>query len=76
MKTLKEVLEQEDMINKASLARKMWENNKNAATMLAHKLAGKEIKNSSMRITQADESKAKEVLGALGERLVKWSKNR
>jgi len=75
MKTLIEILEHDDIINKASLARKMWPNNKNAAIMLAHKLSGKAIKNSTMRITESDEAKAKEVLGKLADRLKEYSES-
>lgn len=76
MKTLKELLEEEDLINKASLARKIWENNKNASVMLSHKLAGKQIKNSAMRVTEADEAKAKQVIGEFGKRMIEYARSK
>lgn len=60
------------MIIHSKLAKELWPHQAQPHITLNNKLWQRK----GLRFTEADESKAKEVLGALGERLVKWSKNR
>lgn len=76
METLKELLESDDLINRTALARKMWPNVSAPNVKMSMKLTGQHVGNGAQRFTEADTAKAKEVLGALGERLVRWSKHK
>jgi hypothetical protein len=59
---LKQFLEDNPIITKAELARLMWPDSKNARIKLGNKLAGTQNKSGVQRVTEDDESRAKEVL--------------
>lgn len=69
---LKELLEQEGMINKTALAKEMYPGIKTARVRLMQKLAETEGKTGKQRVTEADEVKAKDVLGNFANRLLKY----
>jgi len=64
---LNEFLENNPLINKAELARRMFSNSKQPTVILNQKLKGYTAGNGKQRITEKDFSKAKEVLKNLSD---------
>lgn len=62
MKTLKELLESNDLINRTALARKMWPNVSAPNVKMSMKLTGQHVGNGNQRFTESDAEKAKSVL--------------
>lgn len=66
---LKQFLEQNPLINKAELARRMWPDNKSAATKLANKLSENTVGSGKQRVTENDMMEAKRILTELSQKI-------
>lgn len=73
---LKDFLDGEPMLNRAELARRLWPHIKNPKIKLHMKLSETATgsSGSKQRITEKDQREAKRIIGELGEKLLKWSK--
>lgn len=69
---LKDFLEQNPIINKSQLAENMWSDNKSAKSKLYNKLAERTVGSGIQRITEQDETNAKQVLSILAENITAY----